>query len=68
MQVIDSSVTDPVELLSQLFTFYLSSRSALQKFCTAYVISEWAAASKVIVSCMYIPVCIATVKIIRHIY
>jgi len=34
----------PLELVSQLFTFYLGSRSALQKYCTAYVISEWAAA------------------------
>ena len=34
----------PLELLSQLFTFYLGSRSALQKCCTACVISEWATA------------------------
>ena len=45
----------PVELLNQLFTFHLSSRSALQKSCTAYVISEWAAAS-VSHCCMLIPV------------
>ena len=37
----------PIELLSQLFIFYLGSRSALQKSCTADVISEWAAAVKV---------------------
>jgi len=40
----------PVELLGQLFIFYLGSRSALQKSCTAYVISEWAAAMKVFCS------------------
>jgi len=51
-RVVDISPTvaaegSPVELLCQLFTFYLGSRSALQKCCTAYVISEWAAAVKV---------------------
>lgn len=59
-RVINSSITGtqqqrPLELLSQLFIFYLSSRSALQKSCTAYVISEWAAALTVHCCCQ-IPV------------
>jgi len=58
-QVVDISLViqegSPVDLLSQLFIFYLGSRSALQKCCTAQVISEWAAAVKVF-CCTHLPV------------
>jgi len=58
-----------LELLSQLFIFYLDSRSALQKSCTAYVISEWAAALKVHCS-MDLPVihCIHFFKLFKIIF
>jgi len=65
---ISSTVTQegcPIELLCQLFIFYLSSRSALQKCCTAYVISEWAAAMKVF-CCIYPPVLHCVSKKLCH--
>ena len=37
----------PIEALGKLFVFYLGSKAALQKICTAYTIIEWVTLEKV---------------------
>ncbi len=37
----------PLEALGKLFVFYLGSKAALQKMCTAYTITEWITLEKV---------------------
>lgn len=46
-QSTDESDMSALESLGRLFSFYFSSRSALQKSCAAYVVSEWATVTSV---------------------